>query len=83
MNLSTIALGLACWLIAMVFGYRSVKHKDTDGRLKVMRATLGEKRGVWFFRFTYVLVPIFIGTIIISAGLQGTTISDFFLNPNQ
>ena len=81
MNLVTIAIGAACWLIALIFGYRSVKHKDTDGRLKVMRATLGEKRGLIFFRFTYVAMPIFIGSIIISAGMQGYTIVEFFTNP--
>ncbi|MFC3151535.1 hypothetical protein ACFOEK_10900 [Litoribrevibacter euphylliae] len=79
MNLMTVALGVVCWLIAIVFGYRSVKHKETDGRLKVMRATLGEKRGVIFFRFTYVAMPIFIGSIIIVAGFQGLTIAEFFM----
>lgn len=79
MNLMTIALGAVCWVIAIVFGYRSVKYKETDGRLKVMRATLGEKRGVLFFRFTYVAMPIFIGSIIMVAGTKGLTIAEFFM----
>lgn len=83
MNLMTIALGAVCWLIALVFGYRSVKYKETDGRLKVMRATLGEKRGVLFFRFTYVAMPLFIGSIIIAAGVQGLTIVEFFMGSQQ
>ncbi len=77
MNLVTVAVGALCWLIALVFGYRSVKYKETDGRLKVMRATLGDKRGVLFFRFTYVAMPLFVGTIILIAGFQGTTMSEF------
>jgi ABC-type uncharacterized transport system YnjBCD permease subunit len=78
MNLLTVALGAFCWTIALIFGYRSVKYKDTDGRLKVMRATLGDSKGMIFFRITYVAMPLFIGTIIVIAGVQGTTISEFF-----
>jgi len=83
MNFVTIAIGLACWLVALTFGYRSVKHKETEGRLKVMRATLGDKRGMIFFRITYVVMPLFIGTMIIIAGVDGYTIVQFFQGYQQ
>lgn len=83
MNLVTVCVGLLCLLIAGIFGYRSVKCKETDGRLKVMTSMLGDKKGVIFFRFTYVLMPLFIGSIIISAGLDGYTMVEFLSGANR
>lgn len=83
MNAVTIAIGLACWLIALIFGYRSVKCQDTDGRLKMMRATLGDKKGMICFRFTYVAMPIFIGVMVVTAGVEGYTILEFLQGANQ
>ncbi len=83
MNVVTIAIGLACWLIAIIFGYRSVKCKDTDGRIKVMRAMLGDTKGMICFRFTYIAMPLFIGSMVVIAGYDGYTIAEFLQGANR
>ncbi|MCU7846171.1 MAG: hypothetical protein KZQ93_20230 [Candidatus Thiodiazotropha sp. (ex Monitilora ramsayi)] len=77
MNLVTVAIGVFFVSIACLFLYRSLNHDEATGKLKAMIDYWGRGKGLWLYRLAYVGIPIFFGTVVIIAGVNGNTFSEF------
>ena len=78
MNYVTLAAGLAVAFLATLFFHRSMRPDVASGALNAMRNIWGPRRGVLFYRLSYVGIPAVISLILAVAGVAGVSLDQLF-----
>lgn len=75
MQYTTVALGAAIIVFGIYTAMTSIKTPDALIKLKYMRKKLGMKTGTTVHTVAYVVVPLIFGYFVLSAGIDGVTIT--------
>ncbi|GMT50331.1 MAG: hypothetical protein IEMM0008_1870 [bacterium] len=65
MNYFTLGIGIAAFVFGLVSIYIRIYMPDKFSKLKLMKETYGEKRGLWIHIIAYTVLPMIAGIIFI------------------
>ena len=79
MEYSTVGLGIFIVLYGIYTIIQTISSPEKLIKLTFMKNKLGFKTGVFLHTVVYVVVPVIFGVFLINAGLNGVTITQFWV----
>jgi uncharacterized membrane protein len=78
MDITTVAVGVVVFVGGFFFLWRSLRPEAAKGKLKAMLDKWGATKGVWLYRLFYVVLPWFLGSSLVFAGVRGVSLARIF-----
>lgn len=75
MDLITVLIGAVIFFYSLSTIYFRLKKPENFGKLELLKEKYGEKRGNLIHIFSYTIMPMLFGILIIISGVNGVSVT--------
>ena len=80
MDVVTLGTGVVIILFGLYTLLARIKFPEKFAKLEAMKERFGRVGGLLIHTIAYIVIPVFFGSLLVVAGLNGVSLAEFFIS---